>query len=76
MSPASPGTGRVWIELSVARAGLSQRIGEAIFSADRVARPKPAPDVYLLAAQESGVAPEKAKRPPGRSRRDTSGTTR
>jgi HAD superfamily hydrolase (TIGR01509 family) len=48
---------RDWIELSVARAGLSQRIGEAIFSADRVSRPKPAPDVYLLAARESGVAP-------------------
>jgi HAD superfamily hydrolase (TIGR01509 family) len=48
---------RDWIELSVGRAGLSKRIGEAIFSADRVARPKPAPDVYLLAARESGVAP-------------------
>jgi HAD superfamily hydrolase (TIGR01509 family) len=48
---------RDWIELSVERAGLAARIGGAIFSADRVARPKPAPDVYLLAARESGVAP-------------------
>jgi HAD superfamily hydrolase (TIGR01509 family) len=46
-----------WIELSVARAGLAQRVGPAIFSADRVAQPKPAPDVYLLAAREMGVAP-------------------
>jgi HAD superfamily hydrolase (TIGR01509 family) len=48
---------RDWIELSVERAGLAARIGGAIFSAERVARPKPAPDVYLLAARESGVAP-------------------
>jgi HAD superfamily hydrolase (TIGR01509 family) len=48
---------REWIKLSVERAGLAARIGGAIFSADRVARPKPAPDVYLLAARESGVAP-------------------
>jgi HAD superfamily hydrolase (TIGR01509 family) len=48
---------RDWIELSVERAGLAARIGGAIFSAERVARPKPAPDVYLLAARESAVAP-------------------
>jgi HAD superfamily hydrolase (TIGR01509 family) len=48
---------RDWIELSLERAGLSKRIGEAIFSADRVPRPKPAPDVYLFAARESGIAP-------------------
>jgi len=48
---------QAWIELSLTRAGLAQRIGSAIFSADRVLRPKPAPDVYLLAAQEMGVAP-------------------
>jgi len=48
---------RAWIELSLARAGLARRIGSAIFSADRVLRPKPAPDVYLLAAREMDVAP-------------------
>ena len=48
---------QAWIELSLARAGLARRIGSAIFSADRVLRPKPAPDVYLLAAREMGVAP-------------------
>ncbi|MDQ1093749.1 HAD superfamily hydrolase (TIGR01509 family) [Xanthomonas sacchari] len=44
---------------SVARAGLRERVGERIFSADMVARPKPAPDVYLLAAQTLGAAPER-----------------
>lgn len=48
---------QAWIELSLARAGLARRIGPAIFSADRVSQPKPAPDVYLLAAREMGVAP-------------------
>ncbi|MDV0437257.1 HAD-IA family hydrolase [Xanthomonas sacchari] len=44
---------------SVARAGLADHVGERIFSADMVARPKPAPDVYLLAANTLGVAPER-----------------
>ncbi|XQA70859.1 HAD-IA family hydrolase [Xanthomonas sacchari] len=44
---------------SVARAGLHERVGERIFSADMVARPKPAPDVYLLAARTLDVAPER-----------------
>lgn len=42
---------------SVARAGLAERVGGHIFSADMVARPKPAPDVYLLAAQTLGASP-------------------
>ncbi|KAB7770166.1 HAD-IA family hydrolase [Xanthomonas maliensis] len=42
---------------SVARAGLSERAAGRIFAADMVERPKPAPDVYLLAAQTVGVAP-------------------
>ncbi|MFC6839274.1 HAD-IA family hydrolase [Xanthomonas theicola] len=41
---------------SVARAGLAERVGGHIFSADMVARPKPAPDVYLLAARTLGAA--------------------
>jgi len=48
---------RDWIELSLERAGLAARIAGAIFSAELVRRPKPAPDVYLLAAKASGVAP-------------------
>jgi HAD superfamily hydrolase (TIGR01509 family) len=48
---------RDWIELALERAGLAPRIGEAIFSADLVGHPKPAPDVYLFAARKIGIAP-------------------
>lgn len=44
---------------SVERAGLTARAAGRIFSADMVERPKPAPDVYLLAARAAGVAPER-----------------
>jgi HAD superfamily hydrolase (TIGR01509 family) len=46
-----------WIGTALERAGLSARVAGRIFSADRVAEPKPAPDVYLLAAESLGVAP-------------------
>jgi len=39
-------------------AGLTERFGKAIFSGTEVAHPKPAPDVYLAAAQSFHVAPE------------------
>lgn len=42
---------------SVHRAGLSERFGGHIFSAEQVARPKPYPDVYLFAARTLGVEP-------------------
>lgn len=45
------------VESSLHRAGLTERIGGNIFSADMVPSPKPAPDVYLLAAERMGVAP-------------------
>ncbi|MEE7567582.1 HAD-IA family hydrolase, partial [Xanthomonas sp. Kuri4-3] len=44
---------------SLARVGLGDRVGGNIFSADMVAHPKPAPDVYLLAATTMGVPPER-----------------
>lgn len=44
---------------SVERAGLTARAAGRVFSADMVERPKPAPDVYLLAARTAGVAPER-----------------
>ncbi|MDL5368205.1 HAD-IA family hydrolase [Xanthomonas sp. NCPPB 2654] len=44
---------------SVARAGLTERVGGNVFGADMVARPKPAPDVYLLAAHTLGAAPQR-----------------
>ena len=39
------------------RNGLTRFFGERIFCADTVAKPKPAPDVYLAAAQGMDVAP-------------------
>jgi HAD superfamily hydrolase (TIGR01509 family) len=40
---------------SVRCAGLSERFGDRVFSAEQVARPKPYPDVYLFAARTLGV---------------------
>lgn len=43
---------------SLANTGLDARLGETpLFTAEQVARPKPAPDVYLLAASSLSVAP-------------------
>jgi HAD superfamily hydrolase (TIGR01509 family) len=42
---------------SLDRAGIRGMFEGRICSADHVARPKPAPDVYLLAAERLGVAP-------------------
>lgn len=42
---------------AVIKVGLAARADVVVFSADRVAHPKPAPDVYLLAAHEIGVNP-------------------
>lgn len=38
-------------------AGLLHHFGDRLFSADDVERPKPAPDLYLLAAQTMGFDP-------------------
>lgn len=43
------------IEASLARAGVADHFGERLFSAHAVARPKPAPDVYRLAAKSLGA---------------------
>ena len=45
------------IRTSVERAGLSHLVGQHMYSGDDVQRPKPAPDVYLLAAAKLGVDP-------------------
>ncbi len=42
---------------SVKRAGLTEIFAGRIFSAEQVARPKPYPDVYLLAARQLNVEP-------------------
>jgi HAD superfamily hydrolase (TIGR01509 family) len=45
------------IEAALTRVGLWTRLGHAIFSAQNVARPKPAPDLFLYAARTMQVAP-------------------
>jgi len=45
------------IELELALTGLSHFFGRHAYSGRNEARPKPAPDVYLRAARELGVAP-------------------
>jgi HAD superfamily hydrolase (TIGR01509 family) len=46
-----------YVETVLRRTGLVRFFGARVFCADRVARPKPAPDVYLAAARALGVAP-------------------
>ena len=46
------------IKYSLFVTGLSQFFGKNIFSAEMVAKPKPAPDVFLLAAKDIGIAPK------------------
>ncbi|ASL25670.1 HAD family hydrolase [Azotobacter chroococcum] len=41
------------------RTGLTGRVDVGVFSADLVKHPKPAPDVYLLAANTAGVDPQR-----------------
>jgi HAD superfamily hydrolase (TIGR01509 family) len=43
--------------VALAATGLGARFGDRVFSADMVARGKPAPDVFLHAARQMGVAP-------------------
>lgn len=47
---------RLAITLEVA--GLADRFGDRVFSADQVRRGKPAPDLFLLAADGLGLSPE------------------
>jgi HAD superfamily hydrolase (TIGR01509 family) len=45
------------VQLSLHVAGLAGQFGEHIYVTSMVARPKPAPDIYLLAAEKLGAAP-------------------
>jgi HAD superfamily hydrolase (TIGR01509 family) len=45
------------VRISLRRAGIDHLIGDRIFTADHVENPKPAPDVYLLAARSLMVDP-------------------
>ncbi|WP_299630279.1 HAD family hydrolase [uncultured Roseobacter sp.] len=47
------------MEITLTRTGLIERLQGRIYSREDVANPKPAPDVYLKAAQEAGVAPDR-----------------
>ncbi|EEA00404.1 HAD-superfamily hydrolase, subfamily IA, variant 3 [Burkholderia sp. H160] len=48
---------RPYVEAVLARTGLKRFFDERLFCADAVPNPKPAPDVYLAAAQGFGLAP-------------------
>ncbi|KAA1008912.1 HAD family phosphatase [Paraburkholderia panacisoli] len=48
---------RPYVETVLARTGLVRFFGERLFCADAVPNPKPAPDVYLAAAQGLALAP-------------------
>jgi putative hydrolase of the HAD superfamily len=48
---------REWVERVLAITGLRPRFA-ALATADEVEHPKPAPDVYLLAAEKLGVPPD------------------
>jgi len=48
---------RPYVENVLARTGLVKFFGDRLFCADAVPNPKPAPDVYLAAAQGLGLAP-------------------
>jgi HAD superfamily hydrolase (TIGR01509 family) len=45
------------VRLSLHVAGLAGQFGDHIYVTSMVARPKPAPDIYLLAAEKLGAAP-------------------
>ncbi|PLZ01685.1 HAD family hydrolase [Burkholderia sp. WAC0059] len=47
------------VSASVKLAGLDEIFGPRVFSAEQVERPKPYPDVYLFAARQLGVEPER-----------------
>ncbi|WP_208979863.1 HAD family hydrolase [Stappia indica] len=47
------------VRRSLQLAGLDSYFGEAVFTASQVARGKPAPDLFLHAAAECGIAPER-----------------
>jgi len=48
------------MEITLGRTGLMSRFAGRIYSREDVAKPKPAPDVYLKAAYDAGIAPERS----------------
>ena len=47
------------MRFTLGRTGLLDRFDGRIFSVDQVAQGKPAPDVFLFAAEQMGVSPER-----------------
>ena len=47
------------MEVTLVRTGLKDRLKGRIYSREDVPNPKPAPDVYLLAAKNAGVSPDR-----------------
>lgn len=47
------------VRLSLRLTGLDRYFGESVFTAGMVANPKPAPDLFLFAAQRMGAAPDR-----------------
>lgn len=47
------------MHITLSRTGLAHRFGRHVYSREDVERPKPAPDVYLKAAREAGVPPDR-----------------
>ncbi|MBU6488264.1 MAG: HAD family phosphatase [Burkholderiales bacterium] len=45
-----------YVDAVLARTGLARFFSSRVFCADRVPRPKPAPDIYIAAAEALGVA--------------------
>ncbi len=47
------------MRITLARCGLAELLAGRVYSREDVANPKPAPDVYLKAATDAGIAPER-----------------
>lgn len=47
------------MDVTLGRTGLAERFAPRVYSREDVARPKPAPDVYLKAARDAGIAPNR-----------------
>ena len=47
------------MDVTLTRTGLKERLAGRIYSREDVPNPKPAPDVYLLAAGNAGIAPDR-----------------
>ncbi|WP_107847401.1 HAD family hydrolase [Litoreibacter ponti] len=47
------------MDITLRRTGLFERLQGRVYSREDVALPKPAPDVYLKAAADAGVAPDR-----------------